>query len=553
MNREELIQFMEEAERRGDMESAKSALAELETMGSVQKKSDPLSQVMEDYSRRTSRVMEGMMDPIHGAAQLLSNALPENVSGSVNRFNNAIPFMAEVPPGGMDEMIRSRESEIMQSNPSGGFDWARLGGNILSPVNLIPAIRAARTTGLLGKIGYGAGTGGLLSGMQPVAEGDFTEEKAKQVGLGMAGGAALPMLASGLSRVVKPQTKEAIRQMMSEGVTPTPGQIIGGPAKRIEEASTVLPVFGDMIKRAKFQQIEDFNRAAINRALLPIGKKATDIGYKGIEKAHYEISRSYDDLLPTLNIKPDRRFFADIGDVWKSTNEMVPQRANQVARQIEEIVSKMENMTPDVMKQIDSKLGRLASDGFKKPDLDQQQAAEAFRYIQTALRKMVERANPEKAGQLARINEAYANLLRVENAASLKGAKEGIFTPNQLESATRAMDSSLRKRASAHGQALMQDLATAGESTIGSKLPSSGTTERALLNIGTLATGGMLNPAIPVGLLGASGLYTKPAQKLIASALTSRPDAADPIAKSIMENYPYLMGGMAGLLGPQNR
>ena len=347
---------------------------------------------------------------------------------------------------------------------------------------------------------------------------------------------------------IRQSVSPAVRTMLNEGVTPTPGQIIGGTAKRAEEAARSVPLLGDAIAKAQTRGIEQFNKAAINRALAPIGESIDDVGYGAVAKAQSTISQAYDDLLPKLNVVSDDVFVNDVVRISDSAKEMVPARAKQLGTVIDDIISKFDSsgkMTSEAMKTIDSKIGRLASDGMKSMDMDQQQLGRAALALQGALRSMVERANPEKAGQLQKINQSYANLLRVENAAARQGAKGGIFTPNQLEAATRAMDSSLRKRASAQGKALMQDLATAGDEVITNKLPSSGTFERTIFNAGALGAG-YIDPSIPVSLLAGAGLYTKPAQKLIAGLLTSRgPEAIDPITRALSASAPIAGGLLA--------
>jgi len=205
------------------------------------------------------------------------------------------------------------------------------------------------------------------------------------------------------------------------------------------------------------------------------------------------VGKSYDDLLPSLKIQADKGFSDDLAKVKSMAGSMHPARAKQFMNILKnDVLRKFESsgkMHPKTMKEVDSKLGSLASSGAKSIDLDQQQLGAAAREAQNALRRMVERGNPSHGTELKKVNQAFANLLRVEGASSRQGAKGGVFTPNQLEQATRALDSSLRKKQSGHGNALMQDLATAGDAGITNKLPDSGTTPGAVA-----ATNGLLGP-----------------------------------------------------------
>jgi len=516
-----------------------------------------------------SGFIQGVMDPIHGGAQLLTKALPDSVVETGNKANNwladkGLP-LARIPEGGVDQMVREREQNYQTArNNAGetGFDWARLGGNVASPAAWVPAIKAGQAVTMGGKVAQGSALGGLFGGMQPVTNGDFASEKAQQVGLGVGAGAALPVVAGGVARMIQPKTDQAVKQLMAEGVTPTPGQIMGGVVKRAEEAARSVPFLGDAISAAHNRGIAEFNRSAINRALAPIGQKmekGAEVGYKAVEKAYTAISKAYDDLLPNLKVNADRAFVNELNKVRAMAGSMHPARAKQFENILKnDVLAKFERsgkMAPQTMKEVDSKLGKLASDGMKSMDLDQQQLGAAVRELQSSLRSMVERGNPQYAGKLKQINSAYANLLRVENAAARQGAKDGVFTPNQLEAATRALDPTLRKRASAHGKALMQDLATAGDRAITNKLPNSGTIDRALWNVGGLASG-VMNPVIPVGLGAASGLYLPASHRLLAKLLTARPQAAQPMAEAVRKSVPYLTPGAVsagnGLLAPVN-
>lgn len=431
------------------------------------------------------------------------------------------------------------------------------GAGITKVPLLAGAGRAIVNPNTLGKaMAVGAG----YMGLQPT--GKQGTGGLKQRGIEAIKGAALGAVgygaAKGIGRVLNPQTRPEIKALMDSGITPTPGQIIGGGAKKAEEAARSMPILGDMITRAQRKGIEQFNRVAINRALNPVGKsiaKDAPVGYAAVDDAYHVISQTYDDLLPKLKIQADKQFTGELGNLKKLAQNLSPAQAQQfnniVKNEIEGKFTKHGIMSGETMKQIESKLGNLARNYARDVDYDKQLLGDALQEAQSVIRKMVERNNPQYAGKLAKVNEAYANLLRVENAAARQGAKEGVFTPTQLEAATRALDSSMRKRASAHGKALMQDLATQGDAVLSNKLPSSGTVERALYNIGGVAAGsggvasGIINPAIPAGILAGAGLYTQPAQRTLASLLTQRPELLRSAGGRLSDLAPY--AGLAAI------
>jgi hypothetical protein len=160
--------------------------------------------------------------------------------------------------------------------------------------------------------------------------------------------------------------------------------------------------------------------------------------------------------------------------------------------------------------------------------------------MQMLLRQQVQRSNPHVAEKLSKADAGWANLVRVEGAAKAAHNSDGMFTPAQLNQAIRSADDSVRGRAVSRGEALMQDLGRAGQNVIGNKIPNSFTTDRALMAGGTMGAG-FLHPAIPAGLLAGAGMYSKPVQGLLGSAVASRPQGAQAVADALNKYSPALL------------
>jgi len=133
----------------------------------------------------------GLRDPIEGGAQLLRHLTPAPVERALDWANEKLG-MGPVPS---DENERAREARI-QADRGGetGTDWARIAGNIASPVNYVPMAVLGRTAAA-GRLGAAALTGGALGAesgaLQPVTgEGGYWGEKALQTGIGGVAGAA---------------------------------------------------------------------------------------------------------------------------------------------------------------------------------------------------------------------------------------------------------------------------------------------------------------------------------------------------------------------------
>lgn len=391
-----------------------------------------------------------------------------------------------------------------------------------------------------------AAAGAAQGAVQEVGEED---SRAANAGIGAGASVAGMGATRGLSRVIQPEVRPQVKALMDEGITPTPGQIIGGAAQRAEDAATSIPVLGDMIRSAQRRGVEDLNRAALSRPLKEAGipvPKDLPIGNEGIELVGRKLGEAYDTVLArTNNIARDQAFgqeAATLATMVKDggiAEKQVVQFNNILKNRVLDRFTDAGKMSGPTMKEVESELGGFIRRFGRSEDPNDQMLADALRETQAALRRLVMRTNPDEAEQLKAINTGWANFVRVETAAARQGSKEGVFSPAALRSAVRQTDSSVRKGQFARGDALMQDLADAGENVLGPKVPDSGTPFR-LANMAAGGAGYWLSPELATTIGGASLAYTNPISKAVAKALTQRPDAAVPIARSVRASAPAI-------------
>lgn len=504
---------------------------------------------------------KGLRDPIDGGAQLLTNLLPGGVVQAGNNLNNWLAdktgLVGRLPEGGVDQQVRQQESAYQaQRGPDAGVDWARIGGNVFNPANLALASKLPAAASTMGRIGVGALGGAASAAMNPVTqEGDFASNKMQQVGIGAAGGALVPALTAGIGRIVSPAASRnpELQLLQREGVRPTIGQALGGRWNATEEKLQSLPLMGDMISKARNNAREDFNRAALNRVTAPIGTKASETGQAGVQQAGDMVSNAYTQAKNQLgNFRLDRQ---GVGELQK-IRQMADMLPDETARgQFQKLWGTLANdispngtIKAEAFKRIDSKLAKEAARFSGAPDAYQQQLGDALGEVRTSITQNALRANPNAAAMMKAADTAYANLVRVEGASKNALQTGGFFTPGQLGSAVRQADQSVRDRATARGSALMQDLAGAGQSVLGNKVPNSATADRLMLGAGGLGAYA-LNPAIPAGLLGGAGLYTSPIQSLLRGAVTARPQAAQAVRNTLLQASPGFVpaGAQIGL------
>lgn len=490
------------------------------------------------------RAAIGVKDITDAGAQLLTKALPRGAVNAVNSATQAVndapvigpitKFLGMTPstPEQVDQNIKLQEQAYQERKPE-GFDFARAGGGLLAGGAALAPVKSAMLAGAIG------------TAMQPVTGGDYWTEKAKQVGTGVAAGKLGDLAGKALGRVISPQPSAQIKMLMDAGVNPSIGQRLGGMANKVEEKATSIPILGDMITSARGSAIQDFNRVAINRGLDKIGKPLEKgiVGRDAISESAKRIGAAYDELLPTLTGKMDQQFAGEVQKVVGMADYLPDAQKSQFMRIVgDNLAAKFSpngSISGESIKEAEKTLGHYIRQYGSSPNPEQRELANAISATQQSLRDMVARSNPQKAAELAKINSAFANQVRVEKAAAAVGSREGVFSPEALNTAINALDKSARKNKFAKGDALMQDLADAGMNVLGRKIPDSGTAGR-LANIGAIGSAA-INPAIPIGL-GVGGLaYTAPMQKALVALMTQRPELAKKIAP--------LLGDQAGLLG----
>ena len=510
---------------------------------------------------KQSGFVKGLRDPIDGGAQLLTNLLPAGVVQAGNNLNNWLAdktgLVGRLPEGGVDQQVRQQESAYQaQRGPDAGVDWARIGGNVFNPANLALASKLPAAASTMGRIGVGALGGAASAAMNPVTQdGDFASNKMQQVGIGAAGGALVPALTAGIGRIVSPAASRnpELQLLQREGVRPTIGQALGGRWNATEEKLQSLPLMGDMISKARNNAREDFNRAALNRVTAPIGTKASETGQAGVQQAGDLVSNAYTQAKNQLgNFRLDRQGVGELQKIRQMADMLPDEKARgqfqSLWNTLANDISPNGTIKAEAFKRIDSKLAKEAARFSGAPDAYQQQLGDALGEVRTSITQNALRANPNAAAMMKAADTAYANLVRVEGASKNALQTGGFFTPGQLGSAVRQADQSVRDRATARGSALMQDLAGAGQSVLGNKVPNSATADRLMLGAGGLGAYA-LNPAIPAGLLGGAGLYTSPIQSLLRGAVTARPQAAQAVRNTLLQASPGFVpaGAQIGL------
>ena len=476
-----------------------------------------------DYHATSEETLDDMAGPLTpfgiDTGIQMPRGVTEFLAGAGRRLDNIVKLGGQVPDDGAKAMLD-------QSLPAtaGGIVGDIAGyGTLAAGAGM--ALPAAATTG---------GAGMALSALGGALYGGATaeEDRGSAAMLGAAGNVAGRAIPAILGAAAKPDISHTAKVLIKNGGTATPGEMFGGAVKRIEDAATTYPIIGDAIKGAQNRTLQSFDRVMINDAMNYVGKSLPKglTGRAAIDAAQKTVGKAFDDSLRALDVTMDDAFKKTITDVIRRAKTLPKDERKVLLKVIKNDV--IDNFAPGTvpgqkyqkiierLKVRHERFDSAFNDGFKR------ELGDLIREVKDGLLDLGQRTDPIKGKALKSARVAYAKLARVEEAANMAGAKEGVFTPNQLLGRIRA-NTSRRKYAS--GKGFNQRFVEEAANTISPTVNDSGTATRAAL--GAVTAGGlqMVSPPALYGLLGVSSLYTRPGQMLTNAALAYRPNSAQMI------------------------
>jgi len=504
----------------------------------------------------SSGLLMGIKDPISGGAQLLPRGL-EFVTSAGGYAPNPLSRFFGSEAEKVSQMVSAEEQAYQKQRAAQGdtgMDIGRIAGNIVSPANIVGGIRAAQGARALGAgAGMQAAAAGAVQGaMQPVTEPTgFAEEKATQVGLGAIGGKVGEAVSAGLGKVMNPLASKAEQTMRDLGITPTPGQTLGGAFKKAEDFAQNLPLIGEQIRSAREKVLFDFNKGVINKALSKVDDKLPEsvIGRDAVRYAADQVSNKYDEVLGKIKFDLDFKTTSGILDALNKANlpsAIQREEATNILNSVALNKFGGKTLTGAEYKSIESDLAKEVSKYKNSQSAADRNVGEALQGVLNTFKTELYQQNQRYTPQLRRIDSAYGDLKLMERAAANTGAENGVFTPKQYSLAVKQSDLTRQKSAFAKGTARGQELSEAALKTIGEDAK---TTLEGRLAIGTL--GGMAtfsNPYVGVPLaVGATGLYSPMGIKAADALLRQRPELVRQMGQPLTD-YSGVIGGQ---LAPQ--
>lgn len=450
--------------------------------------------------------------------------------GGIEKFNAGIGASVDKAAYGLKKAVTGLTPEEQQTLDL-GKQTLRTGpgiaggitGDVLmtaAPGNAVGNL-AAQVPGPVARIGANVlGQGALGAGY-----GWLTSPDNRNLGatLGGAGGAAGGLIGGVLSGPFRPRVGSEAEQLAQQGVPLTAGQSMGGTLKKIEDS---LRTMSSNVAKRQSEALERWGQNVVDDALpsvqrsvsgSPIPSTVTGPGRNAIAEGAKVFDQAYDDIYSQVGkVTADQPL---VSALTRTFRNYAPRLTRTDAAELMEQMRRI----PGEFAQNGTLDGRAIRDVAKSYDALATQAAnngngrlqEAYAATANALKDVVSRQRPQVANRLADVNDLYADFLRIQKAAGMQGAEEGIFSPNQLKSAIRAMDRSADKRAFARGNARadLLDEAERGVRVLGPTIPpiGPGTAEKLAIPLAAqnfwttapaVAAQGMYRPGVQAVLTG---------------------------------------------------
>jgi hypothetical protein len=501
----------------------------------------------------TNSYLKGLKDPLDAGAQLLPRGL-----SAITSLGGIVPNMfsdwLDKEAAKVDATIKQEEQAYQanrKSQGSEGFDWGRLAGNVINPANIAVGARAAGlvapTKAVVGGVLAGAAGGAMSPVADTEGEDSFAEQKAKQVAGGAIFGGAGAAVVKGAGHVLNPVVTKAEQMLLDMGVPLTPGMLLGGKTKNIEDFAKNLPLVGSKIEDAQQRSLFAFNKAVINRALGNVGESLPDdvVGRDAVKYTNKVISDKYDEVLSKTQFTYDRATNNKITNTLR-TNRLPASAQNAEVLAIlkktvnDKIIGKP-SISGEAYKDIESDLLKEAEKYASSVTAHDRNIGEVLYKVLGDLKDSLAVQNPTQADLLKKVNKAYGEVVVMKTAAANTGAENGVFTPKQFLQAARQNDGTMRKGAFASGNARSQEIADAAVEVMGKHGESTLEGRLAVGAIGGYAT--LTNPylAIPAAV-SVPFLYSEAGINALTAIMTKRPEIAKKIGENLTKNASKLGG-----------
>lgn len=492
-----------------------------------------------EKSRPTAQLAIGALKPFAGLAEYGGITAPAEVLNRLSqRFEEgSSPTTAKVLDIAGQVLPVSAGAKAISQMP-------QLGQYLPKAVDAIKKV--VQSSPVLNYGLQGAGQAALTPVSTPENAGQsykqMLENKMENIGMGAGVGA---LFGKGSQMLMNPAVTQKMQMLKDMGMKYfTPGQLMsemsafgipfGKSIQKTEQALTSMPLSGAVISGGLETSFKDFNKALGNKVLAPLGEKLPKTAQSGNEMITFirdKLDKSYDDVVQNAHFGDyfdPKTQTGTIERLWngmtQATNQLIPKQREAIQNDLtDNIIKNIEDypiLSGAQFRNMEKELGRQANKAFEE---GKEALGEAYSQVQSMLRTELSLQNPAIARQLTKTHEAFKLFKPVEKAASMRGAREGVFTPQQFKSSA---ETSAGRTGVASGRGQMIPESQASMDVLGGTLPNSGTADRAL---SSLTAGKVLEGAVNVGtlgipLIGASAIYNPLSLRAMSKMATDRPE-----------------------------
>jgi hypothetical protein len=292
------------------------------------------------------------------------------LSGASRALENSIPFVdravagaqSVLPEGyggtGQDyaanlDTERAKNAQFEQQNP-----WTSTVGGIAASAPLValegPSFGLGGLSGRMASSAVPIGLAGALQGASNAPDLTNVTDTAERTGIGGAEGAALgaaaPLAAAGIGKVISPFAVSPERQALVEGlnqagINPTAGQVTGNKTlSKLEAAASDIPFGGGGAEVPSETNSRAFTAALMEKAGAPRGQIATP---ENLNALHESLGDQFDALGARNSITIDPQLRAEIGGAVSGYHDVTGTPAPGVAKTAEGILGDDEAIPGD--------------------------------------------------------------------------------------------------------------------------------------------------------------------------------------------------------------
>lgn len=550
---------------------------------SYQKADATYQNQLDEYNKQREKFLQGTMAGAPGPYLerfAAGTGLADEASGLAAGLTAALQGGEFTPAYQLARDAATRR--IQQLRGEQGFlgTAAELAGGIGAAVAPAGAIARARTLSqlsptaraILGETVTGAALGAAEAGPDQRLRGAATGAAIAPVSAATGAGAQRlsGMIVGGLPQTAAPMS----RQLLREGIVPTPGQIgqetggrFGREVALREQAATGVPLLGPAISERRNEGIMAANLAAARRSVEPINAQGqmTETGLALREQIEQATGNAYDAALQPMQLVTDTQF--------KQAQRKINSKLSKIGANDPEALRSVKNIWRDNVQPFIDANGQISGQNLQaikrsiqseRSKIEQlpgsQGALDIIDGIEGALFDgLAKRQAPSLYDAYKSADKAYRESKIVTNAitsAETKAGSPGVFTPSGLAAQVRASE---RKygRSDLGGAGGLSEAMT---SVLAPTLTDTGTATRAgMMGAFTGAGGGgalgalfgdpLLGAIIGLGTAGAASIpYSRLGTKAMAKTLLAdRPAPVTALGNFLTQNTQ--LGRLAGMAG----